>query len=154
MIKDTFITNFLHFEDLQLDGCLSHFRCPPLSSPIGCHPVQVIMNRPIRIYTAYPGLLELDHSHSLQDLFPLLKENASSVKRGYDTWWTVPSISTGTMKSALLMGCERKQCMRVIQADGAVPLVGSSALNTKSQICGGQSRMSLFLSFILQQPLW
>lgn len=26
-----------------------------------------------------------------------------------DTWWTVPSISTGTMKSALLMGCKKAE---------------------------------------------
>lgn len=31
----------------------------------GCHPVQVIMNRPTRIHTAYPGLLEPDHSRFL-----------------------------------------------------------------------------------------
>lgn len=47
---------------------LTHGLDALLSSPSSCHPVQVIMNRPTRIHTAYPGLLELDHSHSLQVL--------------------------------------------------------------------------------------
>lgn len=47
------------------------------SLPSGCHPVQVIMNRPSRKHTAYPGLLELDHSHSLQDLHIGTKWNST-----------------------------------------------------------------------------
>ena len=35
--------------------------------------MQVIMNRPTRIHTAYPGLLELHHSHFLQDLQELFR---------------------------------------------------------------------------------
>lgn len=38
----------------------------------GCHPVQVIMNRPTCIDTAYPGLLEPDHSPSSQELQTVL----------------------------------------------------------------------------------
>lgn len=113
----------------------SRFRCSS-----DCHPVQVIMNRPTIIHTAYPGLLELDHSHSLQvlhingTLAPIKPVYCMSIYCVYNTWWTVPSISTGTIKSALLMGCEKKQQhINAIQTVGVVPqlLSRGPARNTK-----------------------
>lgn len=55
----------------------------------GCHPVQVIMNRPTRIHTAYPGLLERDHSPSSHDLQELqeLKERAFISSRCVHQWY-------------------------------------------------------------------
>lgn len=90
------------------------------------------MNRPTRIHSlswitwtgSQPFSWGSSHRNKVT-LLPLLKCYTSSrIQFVFSTWWTVPSISTGTMKSALLMGWEEKtkhkRHISVTQSDGVV----------------------------------